>query len=826
MRYLARASLAVALLSGSYHVVASSQEEAVGRDDYIRAEALLADRVGNLVLNERVVPHWIGSRDEFWYRRETPSGQEFVIVDAASGRKRPAFDHRKIARELTRLTGKPVDAARLPFESLTPIGSGPLNEFRVSVADKRYVCSARSAECEAGPEEVSADLIVSPDGRWGALTRDGNLWLRDLRTGEERALTQDGEANFGYGITPDGWKAAYIPRKRSATPPPPLESYWSADSKHLIVSHVDQRHVAEYPFIESSPEDGSFRPKLHSVRIPLVGEKPATLDWFVFDVPSGSHRRIEYPYDQLLALQQDLLAIRKTWWGPANEHLYAVAFGDNMESAYFFEVDISTGKVRTVIEERHQPRVDLNSTSYNPPNVRATSDGREVIWFSQRDGWGHLYLYDVRTGALKNRITQGNWLVRDIVHVDEKRRRIYFTAGGREPGNPYYRYLYRVDFDGSDLLLLSPEPGDHLITSPWNDVLAIDGAVGYEVISPSGKFAVYNTSPIEKGTETVIRRTADASLVATIEKADASRLFAAGFRAPEEFVVKAADGKSDLYGVMYKPADFDPARKYAVIDYEYASPLTAVVPRSFTQALFGAPGFGSPASLAQLGFVVVVIDARGTAYRSREFSQSGFGKLNINGLDDHVAAIRQLAQRFSFLDLERVGVTGASYGGWSAMRALLEFPEFFKAGVAGVPPGSMHNMYLDYHWTTFQGRPQYSNGTQWRPNATEVPRNYAVADSRQQAARLKGKLLIVIGELDENVPPGSTLQFVDGLIEANKDFELLYLPGMNHYESGNPYTTRRTWDFFVRHLLRQEPPAYEIAQKPCTVGVSSATDCS
>jgi dipeptidyl-peptidase-4 len=774
----------------------------VSRDTYARAEALLPDRVDALVLNEQVTVHWLGSRDEFWYRRETATGHEFVIVDAPSGRKRPAFDHRALAKALTAATGTSVDAARLPFDAFEPVGAG-LKQLGLNIAGKSYVCELRRKHCEvrAPGDPAPAGMLASPDGRWGAFSRNGNLWLRNLESGAERALTSDGEANFGYGIYPDNWNAAYVPRERSGMSLPPYESYWSPDSQRLVVSRLDQRHVAAYPFVENAPRDGSFRPKLHSVRIPLVGERPPTLEWFAFDIPSGAQRRIEYPYDKLLMPQQTP-PIQRTWWGPRGDQLFAVAFGDNMESAALYVADLATGKVRTVIEESSAPRTDLNSSSYNPPNVRVTQDGREAIWFSQRDGWGHLYLYDVASGALKNRITAGDWLVRDIVKVDERRRRIYFTAGGREPGNPYYRYLYRIDFDGSGLTLLSPEPGDHLIAASWVD--------GPAVVSPSGEYAVYDVSPLEQTTRTLIRRTADARLVATIEQADASRLYAAGYRAPEEFVVKAADGKSDLYGLMYKPTDFDPARKYPVVDHQYASPLTATVPRSFVQAVQGVTGYGSPASTAQLGFIVVVIDARGTSYRSREFSQAGYGHLNTNGLDDHVAAIRQLAERHAFIDIERVGLTGASYGGWSTLRGMIEFPDFFKAGVAGVPPGSLHSMYLDYHWTAFQGRPRYSDGSQWRPNATEAPLNWEAANSLEQAGRIQGKLLIVMGELDENVPPGAPLQFINALIAANRDFELVYLPDTNHFESRRPYTIRRAWDFLVRHLQRQEPPQYEI----------------
>ncbi|HEY5755360.1 MAG TPA: DPP IV N-terminal domain-containing protein, partial [Steroidobacter sp.] len=292
MRNVSKALVALALA-----VSASTPAAAITREDYVQAEALSSGSIGKLVLNERVVPHWLPGRDEFWYRRETASGHEFVLVDAASGRKRSV--------------------------------------------NKDYVCKIEPAECP-DTAKASPGILVSPDGRSAAFTRDGNLWLRDLTNDQERALTDDGEKNFGYGITPDGWKAAFVPRLRSGVSPPPLESYWSPDSKRLIVSRVDQRHVTEYPFLESVPADGSFRPKVHPVRIPLVGERPATLEWFVFDVSSGgpqspygsnrtslqsaagAHRRIEYPYDQLLVLQQDLLAIRKTWWSPDNQRLYAV----------------------------------------------------------------------------------------------------------------------------------------------------------------------------------------------------------------------------------------------------------------------------------------------------------------------------------------------------------------------------------------------------------------------------------------------------------------------------------------------------------------------
>ena len=798
-------------------------------EQYARAAALDRGQLLRKLVNGLVVPHWIGQSDDFWYKNGSPISYQYTIVDAATGKKRPAFDHDAIAKALSAATGAEIGPRSLPFDRLT------FNETRdaihVSIQFKDYDCQLKPARCtEAQPSVAPPELeiegtapmppdyrpvnegqSVSRDSHWGISVRAGNLVLRDMGTGHEEPLTTDGEPNAGYGIYPGGWKATSVYRERAVEAGhllPPMSAYWSPDSRIFVVPYVDQRGVQDYPIVETVPGDGSFRPKTHLVRVPLVGEKPPTIEWHVFDVEKHLHLRLEFPYDKLLVPQQDMLAIRRTWWSENNRHLFAVAFGDNMESAFFFDADVVTGKVRTVIEEHMTPRMDLNSTSYNPPNVRITMDGKQIIWFSERDGWGHLYLYDSESGKLKNQITRGAWLVRDIISVDDKVQRIYFVGCGREPGNPYYRYLYRVNFDGTGLELLSPEPADHVLTTPWNDVLALDGAIGYDVVSPSGKYVVYNYSTPQQPTQTVIRSTSDGKLVATFEKADANALFAAGYKPPEEFVSKSSDGDSDLWCVFYKPSNFDPQKRYPVIDVQYASPLTAVVPRNFMMGIVGPSEPSSPSAFAELGFIVVVIDARGTAFRSRQFSQANFGKLNTIGLDDHVATIRQLAQKYSWIDVDRVGVIGRSYGGWTAFRAMLEFPDFFKVGVAGAPPGSLMNQYLDYHWTAFQGRPIYSNGTDLRPSPTQVPENYKATDGRQQASRLKGRLLVIMGELDENVLPGSTLQFLDALQRADKDFDLIYLANQNHYFTGNPYVTRRVWDFLERNLLGAVPPEY------------------
>lgn len=799
----------------------ASAQTQVTAADYDRARALQSPM--GLVRNPVVVHHWIGDRDEFWYRRDTGHGAEYTIVDAATGRKRAAFDHAALAAALSRALGETVAPEQLPLTNVVFEADGSL---RVSVPapaaqverNGRLETPDRNFRCRLGPapsctaSDVPAgqrDLAMAPDGRQGVFTRAGNLWVRDVATGAERALTHDGQGpDLGYGMTPDGWKATKVPRERllaAGQPFPPFAVTWSPDSRTVVFPKLDQRHVAPYPYVETVPDDGSARPRAHAVRIPLTGERPPELEWYLADLGSGAVTRIAFPYQKLLVLQQDLLPLANFWWSPDQRHLYVLAFGDNMDAGYLFDVNVATGAVRTVLEERGEPRLDLNSTSYNPPNVHVTADGTRLIWWSERDGWGHLYLYDLATGRLVNRITGGSWLVRDLAHIDEGRGLIYFTAGGREGGNPYYRNLYRVRFDGTGLTRISPDTADVMVTA-GAVVSRRDGGSGSDAVSPSGRFVVYNVSTPSRPTEAVIRRSGDGGLVAVVERADVSALMAAGFRPPEEFTARTADGGDVTWNAVYRPLDFDSTKKYPVVDVNYASPMTAVAPRNFLMAVRGPSG-QSAAAFAALGFVVVVVDGRGTTFRSHAFTQSARGRLQINGIDDHMAAIRELGRRYPWVDTTRVGITGGSYGGWSTIRGMLEYPDFFKVGFADSPPGAMHNMYVDYHWTAQHGRPVYADGGEYRTTPAEVPSNWQVMDSRAQAARLKGHLMMTISELDENVPPGSTMQFIDALMKADRNFDLLVLPDTPHM-SGRyaAYITRRRWDYFVRYLMGATPP--------------------
>jgi dipeptidyl-peptidase 4 len=797
-------------------------------EDYERSNQMRPSILKSKLKNGFVVPHWIGQRDEFWYVRDTRKGREFLLVDAMSGRVQPAFDHQPLAQAFSKVTGAEVTAESLPFEELT--FNDDRSSIHVKVQDKEYDCKIKPATCSpgkpvfpspaqeitffsslpVGQNDPNEGVLISPDKKWGVFTSDNNLWLRDVKAHHDQQLTHDGVKYFGYGTYLGMFNDASIPRERALEAGhrlPPMASYWSPNSRTVIVPHGDERHVADYPYVETVPADGSFRPKLHMVRMALVGEKPPTLEWFVFDIPTGKHRRINFPYDKLLAVDPDGLPIRRKWWSADNRHLYALAVGDNMGSAFLFDVDIATGNVRTVVQEHMTPRMEMSPNPWDSPDVWISAEGKDVIWFSERDGWGHIYLYDGQTGKLKNQITHGEWLVRDIIKVDQAGRRIYFTGSGREAGNPYYRYLYRVDFDGSNLTLLSPERADHMLTSQEDRPITLDSTLGYDAVSPSGRYVVYNFSTPDQFPRAVIRSTNDGALISTFEKADATELFGAHYMPPEEFVAKAADGKTDLWSLVYKPSDFNPAKRYPVIDLEYATPVTAVVARNFVHAIRGVPSLPTSSMLAELGFIVVSIDARGTPYRSRQFSQAGYGELNIIGLDDHVAVIKQLGERFSYVDMDRVGIVGGSFGGWSAIWGMLDFPDFFKVGVATVPPGGMHNVYPCEEWNAYQGPPVYSNGSHFRTKPDEVPENWKSVDMRKKAAQLKGHLLIIMAELDENVPPGSTHQFLDALIRADKDFDLVYLMGAGHTTQFGPYNSRRTYDYVVRYLLGAEPPS-------------------
>ncbi len=749
MKQTSWCALLVALIA-AYTPTGSARQ--VDERDYARAVSFLPFNLLDKVRNSRVDPHWIDGGRRFWYWRDTDGGREVVLVDSATGKR----------------------------QSL-----------------------AKPPVAEAEPVVAPAGTVISPDGSLAVFAREHDLWLRQLSNGAERRLTNDGEDYFAYGKLVDSSLRA-IPMRRATTPAPPFGVEWSPDSRSLLVTRTDERMLGRYPFIESVPSDGGARPVAHELRVALPGDRNKAVEHrSVIDVATGEQRAYDVP--------QPDFGIRGGEWSADGQHYYF--FGANgRKEAGVFDLELRTARVRPVLNESNDTFISLNNTIYSGPNVRILPRSQEVIWFSEADGWGHLYLYDLRTGKLKNRLTSGEWLVRDVIHVDAERRVVYFTAAGREPGsNPYYRQLYRVGFDGRGLRLLTPEQGDHEISQPLGAALAavLGGGASVTAVAPNGRFFVDTWSTVDRPPVSVLRTT-EGKLIATLEQADATALYATGWQPPESFVAKAADGVTDLYGLLYRPTNFDRNSRYPVIEHLYGGPQMTITARTFMQAVMDPKYVNAE---KELGFVMVVMDVRGTIKRSKAFQDHLYQNFGDYMIEDHVAVLKQLAQRYPFIDLDRVGVEGHSFGGYGAAHAMLSRPDFYKVGVASA--GS-HNFQGMYPVETYLGSPVYSDGQSINPSGVEIPKNYQSADNGTLADRLRGKLMLVYGDLDENAYPAVTLQLADALIKANKSFDLLYLPGRTHdFARTDFYFIRRKWDYFVEHLLGTKPPDnYQIVAPP------------
>lgn len=767
-------------------------------DRYAAAEKLLGPVALPKIKNAAPMVRWIGASNHCWYRRETKAGAEWVVVDAATGERQPAFDHAGLARALP-AKDEAMDAAGLPID-VTQVTADAI-EFTHEKTRFRYP-RAGGELLEMRPVPPAYGPSRSPDGRWTLSQRDGNLWLAE---GDAPAtqVTHDGSPDDGYAIYHGNFKAAHVPRSRTAADGKPAGVVWSPDSRKAIVWRIDQRHVQPYPYLETAPHDGSFRPKLHQPRMPLTGEAPPTIRWLCLDVATRTLVPLQLPEDQL-HLHQDWEAVRRWSWSADGRRVRAVMFGALHKSAYLLDVDLETGAAEIVLSEKDEPRVELNTTSYSQPAVEVVGEREQVVWYSHRSGWGHLYRYDGRTGQLLNAITQGEWLVRDLIDVDAKTGRVLFTAQGREGGNPYLRSLYRVNLDGTGLRRLTPAGIDADINPGLSAISKTTEAARH--LSADRRYLVYTRSTISQPPETCVLDL-ESGREHVVETADVSELLASGYVPPEEFTTLAADGKTPLYGVLYRPKDLAPGTKAPLLVAQYASPLMAACARTYVSAVAGMGQLVSPAAATALGCAVIALDARGTTGRDRAFATAGQGKLHLIGLDDYVAAIRQLGERHAWLDTGRVGMQGGSYGGYAVIRAMIEFPEVFGTGFAAAPFVSVHHMYPDYHWTGWHGAPDYGDGRALRPEPTARPKNYENMDATRQVERLKGRLLVLAGELDENCPLPPIMQLYAAAVEADAPMELVVLPNRNHYTIARTrHSYRLALDHFCRYLIGAVPP--------------------
>jgi len=735
-------------------------------EDYQRAEKFLPKNVEKIIFHTRVIPNWVKDTSLFWYRNDVQKGKEFILVDAKKKSRKPAFNHQKLAEALSRLMEKDYQPYDLPFDFFQWADNGKAVTFDV---DSQHIkCNLKTYKCEKSAEEKKDPSIsISPDGQWTAFVRNYNLYIRSIKTGEEFPLTTDGTEKYAYGLS---WDWGHLMNESDPAKTKKIEDIsvaWAPDSGKLVTHRVDYRNAKKMYLYQSTPESG-YRAQVWSYFRSLPGETAATMfEFFIFDI----HSKKQIPIDI------KPLSSMESWdfptWFKDSRRLHFFYYTRGYKKIILFEIDAESGKSRQVIEDSSETYVDVYKCFIN-----ILGEGKELLWGSERDGWSHLYLYDWNTGQLKNQITSGEFVVRSVVHVDEKKRQVYFMACGREPGrDPYLQHLYRVNLDGTDLTLLTPEPAEHEIS-----------------LSPDKEYVVDTYSRVDLPPVTVLRRLRDGKILFKLEQADIDDLLTTGWKYPEVFTVKARDGKTDLYGAIFRPTNFDANKKYPIIDSIYSGPHTIRTPKSFRRGCLNMDQ-----AIAELGFIVVTIDGLGTAHRSKAFHDFSYKNLGDIGALDHIDAFKQLAQRYSYMDLSRVGIFGYSAGGYDAAHALLTHPEFYKVGVASAGNHD-HQMAKAWWPENYQGYP--------------VGKQYVEQSNLTLAKNLQGKLLLVHGDMDNNVNPASTLRLVGELIKANKDFDLIIVPNGSHYLWEHPYVIRKLWDYFVQHLLGVQPPKFKITIYP------------
>jgi len=756
-------ALAAAVVAVLLAASASAQTRALTSDDYARAERFMGYNANPLVLHTVVQPTWLPD-ERFWYRTATENGTEFILVDAARGTRAPAFDQLKIAAALSAAAGTTYTAYRLPFTQFDFTDNGRAIAF--NAGGRRWTCEMAGNTCVGGERRTEPPSVLSPDGKRAAFIRDYNLWVRDTASGRETRLTKDGVKDFGYATDNAGWIRSDRPIL-----------LWSPDSKKIATFQQDERGTGETYLVSTNVG----HPKLDAWKSPLPGDdRIFMIERVVIDVDRARVIRLQMPADPHRSSICDDVECDGPFadveWSADAAQLAFLSTSRDHKDEHLRIADAASGKVRDVLEEKVATYYE---SGLDAANWRVLPASHEVIWFSERDNWGQLYLYDLQTGRLKNQITTGEGNVTQLVTVDEKNRLLYFRGVGKEKGrNPYFVHYYRIGFDGKNLTLLTPEDGMHSITP-----------------SRSGRFFVDSYSTPDVAPSAVVRDSGG-KVVTTLERADITRLVATGWKPPVPFTVKARDGVTDLYGLMYRPTNFDAAGRYPIVNHVYPGPQTGSVgSRSFLAARQDAQ------ALAELGFIVVELDGMGTPWRSKKFHDAYFGDMGDNTLPDQVSGMKQLAQQYSWIDLDRAGIYGHSGGGYAAAGAMFHYPDFFKVGISEA--GNHDNRNYEDDWAE-----KWQGLLEKHPDGTT---NYDSQANQNFAKNLKGKLLLAHGTADSNVPPSNTLLVVNELIKANKDFDLLMLPNRNHGFGNEPYMVRRRWDYFVRNLLGAEPPqGYEL----------------
>ena len=714
--------------------------------DYQRADSIV--KLNDLVYNQINNVSWIDSTSKFWYQSKTNKGLEYHIVDAKSLTKDLAFDTENLLQQLNRqlpskIVTKSLQLDKLKFDLKANLIRFEFSKFHWSYNLNDFTLKKGSpVKIEPpGPswmdpfDELGNKPVFSPDSVWVAFIKNYNIYIRNSKENKEIQISFDGAQGDFY--------SSYF--------------QWSPDSKYLAVNKIRNNEGHVIYFVESSPKS-QLQPVLQKRNYLKPGDALPIKSPSLFNINTLK----QIPLDTKPFENQ--YAISRLEWNKTSS-AFTFEFNQRGHQVYqVVEVSATTGATRVIIDEQSKTFIDYSGKLFRYD----LEDRGEIIWASERNGWNHLYLIDSKTGKVKNQITKGNWPVREVVKVNDKQSYIIFKASGRNPDeDPYFVHYYKVNFDGSNMVELTPAKMDHqaYFSSDFNYY--------------TDTYSTVNTPPV-----TVLCRTSDGFEIMEIERADIAELLSKGWIAPEPFVAKARDGVTDIWGNIYRPTTFDPTKTYPIIEYIYAGPHSSFAQKSFR------PVNAAFSGLAELGFIVVQLDGMGTSNRSKAFHDVCWKNLKDAGFPDRINWIKAAAEKYNYMDINRVGLFGGSAGGQNTLAGLLFHPEFYKAGSSscGCHDNRMDKMWWNEQWLGYPIGPQYAE------NSNVV-----------NAANLQGKLLLIVGEMDDNVDPASTMQVVNALVNAKKDFELVVLPGSNH-TLGGAYGEQKRRDFFVRTFLNQLTP--------------------
>ena len=717
--------------------LAAQQARTFTPADYERARQFLAPAQTGLVVGDTVNATWAPD-GRFWYRNTTLAGTEVVVIDPATKSRK------RCEAAVTECEGLAITAAN---------GRGG-----------RGGGGRAGGGGRGGASASGAPLALSPDGTRGVFVKDWNLWVHDVATGSEKQLTTDGVKYFGYATDNAGWASS----DRAMV-------QWSPDSKRIATQQQDERNVGEMYLVPTAVN----HPVLTVQKMPLPGDTAmAMLYRVVIDVDAGTITRLQMPVDFHRGTIGDNIRMEDYQWKPDGTKLAVASSSRDHKRVWLSIADAATGAVRKVFEDT----VATHYESHAQWQVLWATN--ELVWDSERDNFSQLYLRDLNTGALKNRITSGDGPVLSIMKVDEASRTISFTAEGRDPNeDPYFRHAYRVKLDGKNLVSLTPDIGDHTAQ-----------------LSTDSKYLVDTYSQPDIPPVAVLRDAATGKPVMPLETADISKLLATGWKPPIPIKMTAHDGKTAIYGLMFVPTKLDPQAKYPIINNVYPGPQSGSTgSRSFAAAR------GDRQALAELGFVVVTIDGLGTPGRSKSFEDAYYGAMGRdNTIPDQIAGMQQLAQKYPYIDIARAGIWGHSGGGFGTTSAMFRYPDFFKVGIA--ESGNHDQRLYEDDWGE-----RYQGLLTKNPDGTD---SYDAEANQNFAKNLKGHLMLAHGSMDNNVPPVETMLVVEALIKANKEFDMVLIPNVQHgYGAASDWMMRRRWDYFVKWLAGGTPPVWNELQK-------------